>query len=70
MKKLILYLILSIMLLGCSGKDQPNDQGIYQVNWVEITSPPGIEGPCYAFFSGDSKSGYRGYGYSGVWCKQ
>lgn len=78
MKKLVLILVTALMLLGACTihPTKPAPQLMaeveakkeVQVTWVKINTPPGIEGPCYAYFE-DFTTGNGGYGYSGIWCR-
>ncbi len=68
---LITGLMLAIVTLLMFGYILLNDttelkNDVNQVEWVEINSPPNVNGPCYAYFSHNFLSYY---GYSGVWCK-
>ncbi len=41
------------------------------LDWVAVNPPPGVSGPCYAYFhSIIQDASDLGFGYSGVWCNQ
>lgn len=74
---IILFIIAVVVVIGAVinllnqdlvGESFSTSDSPWQVEWVPINPPPGVEGPCYAYFQRES-SGYQGYGYSGVYCK-
>ena len=70
MKKIIIITLLILRLSGCGvGNTEISNSELENIKWVEIESPPGEDGPCYAFFLSSGYQGYRGYGYAGVWCR-
>ena len=70
---LVALLLVAAIAVACSIQDdQPpipvGSSEIHEVNWVLINAPPGVEGPCYAFFYKETMGSYFGFGYSGVYC--
>lgn len=74
---LVLLLILLFTLSACKPSNgvgsslATTTQGTAQVDWVQINPPPGVEGPCFAYFHvivshAIDSSGV--HSYSGVWC--
>lgn len=75
--RVLSLLMISILILSCAPSPASDlnelpatqsEQPIVQVDWVQINPPPGVEGPCYAYFI-DTEEGHWAVGYSGVWCK-
>lgn len=73
MNRIVLFFVLIFLLSGCGvSQDPPIEPSADRINlnWVQVKPPPGVAGPCYAYFISDhSADNRRGYAYSGVWCK-
>ena len=75
-RKLFLSLVAfltTLTLVACASNsnqppEAPDESGIVPVNWVQINPPPGVNGPCFAYFITKDEGMYRATGFSGVYC--
>ena len=49
--------------------EKPDANGYVNVNWVQINPPPGVEGPCFAFFLTKDQEFNSATSFSGVHCE-
>jgi hypothetical protein len=56
-------------ILFSPSPDIGDEQGKVVVLWREINPPPGVCGPCFAYFQQRQEGVFYVYSYSGVYCQ-
>lgn len=65
----MLLIVISISSCTSNSVNLPkNSAGVTQVEWIQINPPPGVNGPCYAFFHSEGFGNFQ-WSYAGVYCK-
>ena len=68
---LVVYMVFGDFfgILFSPSPDIGDEQGKVVVLWREINPPPGVCGPCFAYFQQRQQGVFYVYSYSGVYCQ-